>query len=97
MADGVEGSEGCTIIPPTQMAQIPAWGVGMALGECIAEDLLANDAEMAKVAEEMGEEKFVELQQNLMCEVMSCMGKATNFLEELDEDDDNGAKNLVLQ
>jgi hypothetical protein len=78
------------------MSKLPAWATGMALGEALAEQFIEQDdfwAEMAN-GSEYGTEGVTCLWQNLMKEVMMTMSKSTDFLEEID-DEDNPAKGLL--
>jgi len=99
MAEGINWSEVTPPNPPTTMSKIPAWATGMAIGEVLGEGFIEDEAWAgflggdAGVSEEMAE-GVTAMFQNLMSQVMSTLGSSTDFLDEMD-DEENPAAGLV--
>jgi hypothetical protein len=96
MAEAVEGAAISPPSPPIQASKLPGWATGMALGQVMAEQFVEKNSAWGELAGsfEGGAEAVTAVFQHLMCQVMSTMGKSTDYLEEMD-DEDNPAKGLL--
>jgi hypothetical protein len=74
-------------MPPLKMSALPAWGMGMAMGEFIAGGIQENNPEFIASLEESGlsAEDFQNVMQGLMTQVTKTLGESTDFLKELDD------------
>jgi hypothetical protein len=96
MAEGIEGTTINPPNPPTEVSKLPAWATGMAVGELMAEQFIeTNDAwaEFVGGDEEMAE-GVAAVFQHLMSNVMQSIQDSTDYLEEMD-DEENPAANLL--
>ena len=92
-AQGEEHDDTSHVMPPLKMSAVPAWAMGMALGETIANGMIESNPEFMAGLEESGmdAEDLTNLMQGLMVEVTKTMGEATDFLKELDDDEEGSA------
>jgi hypothetical protein len=75
--------------PPLKISAIPAWGVGLAMGEVLAGGFMESDPEFMAAIEASGlaAEEFTNVMQGVMVQVTKGLGESTEFLKELDDDE----------
>jgi hypothetical protein len=97
MADAIDLSSISPPSPPLQASKLPGWAAGMALGQLMGEGFIEAGgawAEFVGDSEEMVEGVST-MFQNLMCQVMSSVGKSADYMK-MDDDEDNPAKSLLM-
>lgn len=75
--------------PPLKMSEIPAWGMGLGLGEKIAEGFKKSHPDLiaALAKNDLTEADFTNLMKGLMVQVTKSMQGSTDALKEMDDDD----------
>jgi hypothetical protein len=92
-----EKKDSSLTMPPLKMSALPAWGMGMAMGEVIAGGFQESNPEFmaALVDSGMTAEDFTNVMQGLMVQVTKSLGEATDYLKELDDDEEGCAATEV--
>jgi hypothetical protein len=85
--------------PPMKISELPAWGLGLSMGEVLAKGYLESHSEFRAALEAGGltEEDFTKIMQNLMAAVTKSLAKSTDFLKEFDDDDDSCAATNIYK
>lgn len=80
--------------PPLSVSEIPGWAAGMALGDVLAADFIANDPAWTAALEKMGmtEEQLGDLLGGIFANLFKEMGKSADFLKELDDEEKSPAE-----
>jgi hypothetical protein len=88
-----------TPMPPLKMSAIPTWSAGMAMGVNIANGILKANPDFLSALEEGGmtAEDFTSIMQGLMGQVTKSIASSTNFLEELDDGDEDCAATAIFK
>jgi hypothetical protein len=84
-----EDKQSTSPLPPLKSSALPAWTMGMAMGEVVAAGLIESDPEFAAAIEASGltMEDFTNVMKGVMVQATKSLGRSADFIKETGDDD----------